>query len=106
MSIDGLYISDVRIRPAEIESRPEVLANATVVLNRHFLVRGILVYRRANGKIGLEMPRIRGSKQWFDAAHPISSTMRGYMERIVGDAYFEWMGEQVEQMETTADALP
>ncbi len=82
-----MQITDVRIR--KIEKEGKMKAVVSITLDEEFVIHDIKIIEGDKG-LFIAMPSRRGSEGDFkDIAHPIRSTTRTQMQKIIIDKYLE-----------------
>ncbi len=82
-----MQITDVRIR--KIEKEGKMKAVVSITLDEEFVIHDIKIIEGDKG-LFIAMPSRRSSEGDFkDIAHPIRSTTRSQMQKIIIDKYLE-----------------
>ena len=87
-----MKITDVKIFKAK--QKGPVLAYANLILDNHFIIRGItLLETEKNGRfISMPARRLRGEERSFrDICHPLNSDIRNELTQKVFAAYDEFI---------------
>lgn len=89
-----MEITNVKIFKAK--KRGPVVAYANVILDNKFIIRGITLIERENGRF-LSMParRLRnGEKSYRDMCHPLNAEVRTELTDVVFNAYDEFIANE------------
>ena len=90
-----MKITDVKIFKAK--QKGPVLAYANLVLDNHFIIRGITLLETEKHGRFISMPsrRLRGEKKAYrDMCHPLNSEVREKITTKIFDAYDEFIASE------------
>jgi len=90
-----MKITDVKI--FEARKKGPVLAYANLILDNHFIIRGItLLETEKNGRfISMPARRLRGNKKAYrDLCHPLNNEVREKITAKLFDAYDEFIKQK------------
>lgn len=90
-----MKITDVKI--FETRKKGPVLAYANIILDNHFIIRGItLLETEKNGRfISMPARRLRGEKKVYrDTCHPLNNEVREKITNKVFEAYDEFLNNK------------
>lgn len=82
--MDGLVVTDVKI---QLVDEGRLKAFATLTLNACFVVRDVKVIDGNSGLFVAMPSRRKPDGTYRDVAHPLNSECRGYLEKLVLEAY-------------------
>ncbi len=86
-----MEISEVKI--FKTKRQGPVLAYANVILDNKFIIRGIALIERENGRfISMPARRLRtGERKYRDICHPLNSEVRDEITNTIFNAYEEFI---------------
>lgn len=94
-----MEITDVKIFKAK--KRGPVLAYANVVLDNHFIIRGVTLLENEKGRfVAMPSRRLRGEKRAYrDMCHPLDNEVREELTNTIFETYDKFIENEEETEE-------